>query len=288
MRHAGSLLRSALLVLGALLAAGCATIPPGAGTSPADPWEVYNRHVFDFNDRVDRALTRPLAEFYVGHVPDPVRQCLGGVFNNLGDVPSALNNLLQGKPAAALTDLCRVAINSTVGLLGCFDMAAKMGLARSDEDFGQTLGRWGLAAGPYFVWPLLGPSSVRDSVGRVAGFYTDPLDALRPIDLRNALAVARLIDTRAQLLPAERVMRAAALDWYEFVRDSYLLRRASLVHDGDPPRAPDDFDDEAPTEAPRAPAPAPTAATPASAASAGSSPPARADQSDAVPARWEQ
>ncbi len=263
MRSVGSAWRSALLALCALLAAGCATIPPGAGTNPADPWEVYNRHVFDFNDRVDRALTRPVAEFYVDHVPEPLRQCLGGVFNNLSELPSALNNLLQAKPAAALTDLCRVAINSTVGLLGCFDVAAKMGLARSDEDFGQTLGRWGLAAGPYFVWPLLGPSSVRDSVGRVAGFYTDPLDALRPINLRNALAVTRLIDTRAQLLPAERVMRAAALDWYQFVRDTYLLRRFSLVHDGDPPRQPDDFDDEAPAEAPRAPAPAATDAAPA-------------------------
>lgn len=250
MRAATLLLRAALVALCALFASGCATIPAGAGTNPADPWEVVNRHVFDFNERFDRALTRPIAEFYVDYVPESARLCLGGVFNNLAEVPSALNNLLQAKPVAALTDLCRVVINSTVGLLGCFDVAAKMGLARSDEDFGQTLGRWGVGAGPYFVWPLLGPSSVRDSVGRVAGFYSDPLDALRPIDLRNALTVTRIIDTRAQLLPAERVMRAAALDWYQFVRDGYLMRRLSLVYDGDPPREPDDIDDEAPAGTP--------------------------------------
>jgi phospholipid-binding lipoprotein MlaA len=238
------LLRGALLATAALAAAGCATVPPDAGSNPADPWERYNRHMNEFNDRVDRALLKPVAQGYADYVPRPVRDCVGNMFANLNDVPVALNNLLQGKPALAASDVCRVVINSTIGLLGCFDVASRMGLERHDEDFGQTLGRWGAGPGPYFVWPLLGPSTVRDSVGRVAGFYTDPLDYVERVRVRNSLSGTRLIDTRASLLPAERVIDGAALDRYQFIRDAYLQRRRNNVYDGNPPRLRDPYDEE--------------------------------------------
>lgn len=236
-------LRMLALAALALGLAGCASIPPNAGQNPADPWERYNRHMSEFNDRVDRAVLKPVAQGYSDYVPQPVRDCVGNVFSNFYDVPNALNNLLQGKPVEAVSDICRVVINSTVGLFGCFDVASRMGLQRSDEDFGQTLGRWGSGPGPYFVWPFLGPSTVRDSVGRVVGFYTDPVDYLRPVRLRNSALGTRLVDTRASLLPAERLVEGAALDKYQFIRDAYLQRRNNQIHDGSPPR-PKDYDDE--------------------------------------------
>jgi phospholipid-binding lipoprotein MlaA len=259
-RSVGSLLRGVLAALAVTLGAGCATIPPNAGQNPADPWEVYNRHMFDLNDRVDRAVLKPIAQVYAEYLPEPVRDCVSNVFSNFNDVPNALNNLLQAKPVEAVSDICRVAINSTVGLLGCFDVAGKMGLQRSEEDFGQTLGRWGSAAGPYFVWPFLGPSSVRDAFGRVVGFYTDPVDYLRPIALRNSMLGLRLVDTRALILPAERLLDAAALDRYQFIRDAYLQRRNNLVFDGNPPRPRSDDEEDAAADPPAArPAPPPAA-----------------------------
>lgn len=257
----GSLLRTLLLATLALLAAGCATtIPPNAGQNPADPWEVYNRRMFEFNDRVDRAVLKPVAQAYADYVPEPVRDCVSNVFNNFNDVPNALNNLLQGKPAEAASDICRVVINSTVGLLGCFDVASRMGLMRSDEDFGQTMGKWGSGPGPYFVWPFLGPSTVRDAFGRIVGWYTDPVDYIRPINVRNSMLGVRLIDTRALLLPAERLLDAAALDRYQFIRDAYLQRRNNQVYDGNPPRRIEDFDDDEEDEMPAAKKPAKPAA----------------------------
>ena len=212
----------ALLALAGGLAA-CASIPPGAGTNPADPWEVYNRHMFDVNDRVDRAVFKPVAQAYEAVLPQDVRVCVNNMFLNLLEPVNAINNLLQGKPSEAMSDLCRLAVNSTVGLFGCFDVAAKAGAPRSNEDFGQTLGRWGLQPGPYFVLPFLGPSSVRDAFGRLFDFLgTDPLWYIQDIPVRNTLVGVRLVDTRASLLPAEKVLEAAALDRYQFVRDAYL------------------------------------------------------------------
>lgn len=258
----GRSIRLLALLAMAMFATACATIPPNAGSNPADPWERYNRHMSEFNDRVDRAVLKPVATAYADYVPEGARRCVTNVFNNLWDVPSALNNLLQGKPAEAASDLCRVVINSTVGLLGCFDVAQKMGLQRTDEDFGQTLGVWGSGPGPYFVWPFLGPSSVRDSVGRVVGFYTDPLDYVEPIRLRNSLWGTRLVDTRAQLLPAEKIVDGAALDKYQFIRDAYLQRRQNQVYDGNPPRPKDDEEELDPPPAAPASSAAPNAADP--------------------------
>ncbi len=248
-------LRVTALAAVVALTGACATIPPTAGSNPVDPLERYNRHVSEFNDRVDRALLKPVAQAYADYVPSPVRECVGNIFSNIADVPNALNNLLQGKPAAAVSDICRVVINTTVGVLGCFDVASKAGLEKSEEDFGQTLGRWGSGPGPYFVWPFLGPSTIRDSVGRVVGFYTDPLDYVDPVRTRNSLWATRLIDTRASLFPAEKVIEGAALDKYQFIRDAYLQRRRSLIYDGNPPRErdPEDEPEQKPASAPDQP-----------------------------------
>jgi phospholipid-binding lipoprotein MlaA len=244
-------MRSALhivaLCLMALLSVGCATIPPDAGKNPADPWEVYNRHMADFNDRADKYVLEPVARGYTNVVPTPVRDCIGNIFRNIGDVGNAINDLLQGKPAEASSDICRVAINTTVGLLGCFDVATKVGLTRSNEDFGQTFGRWGIGPGPYFVLPILGPSTVRDAIGRVADIYTDPL-TYNTWDQAYSIAAwsLRLIDVRAGLLDATKLLEGAALDKYQFVRDGYLQRRRNLIYDGNPPREKDDADDDPP------------------------------------------
>jgi len=236
-------LAAALLLAGGL--AACASIPPGAGSNPVDPWEVYNRHMFDFNDRVDRAVIKPVAEAYEAVLPETVRHCVNNAFRNLGEPVNAINDLLQAKPSDAMVDLSRFFWNSTAGLLGCFDLAAKAGAPRNNEDFGQTLGRWGLAPGPYFVLPLLGPSSVRDASGRLFDFLgTDPIWYIREIPLRNSLVGVRLVDTRASLLAAEKVLTAAALDRYQFVRDAYLQLRRNLVYDGNPPRLEDPYDEE--------------------------------------------
>jgi phospholipid-binding lipoprotein MlaA len=242
----GAPARLGAILLAAALA-GCATIPPGAGSNPADPLEVYNRHVFDFNDRVDRALFKPVAQAYETVLPEPVRNCINNAFRNIGEPITAINQLLQGKPSAAMFDLSRLFWNSTAGLGGCFDVAAMAGAPRNVEDFGQTLGVWGFGPGAYFVLPLLGPSSVRDTAGRLFDFLrTDPLWYMKEIRLRNSLVGLRLVDVRASLLPAEKVLDAAALDKYQFVRDAFLQLRRNQVYDGDPPRLPDpDEDDDA-------------------------------------------
>lgn len=261
-----SVRRVAGALLVAAVAGGCATIPPDAGSNPADPWERYNRHMTAFNDGFDRAILKPVAEGYEAYVPQPVRNCIGNVFDNLRDVPIALNNLLQGKPLQAVSDLCRVAINTTVGILGCFDVASKMGLTKHNEDFGQTLGRWGFGPGPYLVLPFLGPSTLRDAIGRIPDSRLDPLVSYPSADTRWTLYLTNVIDLRARLLPAERTFEGIALDRYQFLRDAFLQRRRSLVYDGDPPRDaapvyddPDDEDDAPPAsgKAPDKPAPAP-------------------------------
>lgn len=253
-RAAGVATRLTALVLAGGLV-GCAAIPQGAGKDPVDPFEVYNRHMFEFNDTVDRSLFKPIAQIYEASLPEVVRNCIGNAFANLGEVPTALNNLLQGKPAEAASDICRFAINSTIGLLGCFDVAAKMDLPRNNEDFGQTLGRWGLLPGPYFVLPFLGPSTIRDSLGRVVDLgVTDPVGYVEHVRTRNTLTGTRVVDTRASLLQAEKVVDAAALDKYQFIRDGYLQRRRNLVYDGNPPRLRDPEDDEPDTPADKRPA----------------------------------
>ncbi len=144
---------------------GCATVPADSGNDPRDPIESFNRQVFEFNEVVDRAVLKPVAQAYEFVLPEPVRDCIGNIFSNFREPSNAVNNLLQGKPIDAVSDTCRFVVNSTVGLLGCFDPARQMGLEKHNEDFGQTLGRWGIGSGPYLVVPILGPSTVRDAIG---------------------------------------------------------------------------------------------------------------------------
>jgi phospholipid-binding lipoprotein MlaA len=248
-----NLLRLIAALALAALASGCATLPPNAGQDPRDPLEKVNRNVFAFNEGFDDALLKPVAEAYA-KLPTSIRDCLSNAFFNLRGPSTAINNALQGKPEQAVSDLGRFLLNTTVGLAGCFDVATDVGLEKHREDFGQTLGVWGFEPGPYLVLPVLGPSSVRDAVGILAvepfldlNFYID-----YPAFEYSILAL-RIVNERAELLPAERLVREAALDRYSFIRDSYLQRRRSLVYDGNPPREPEpDDDEEPPAGAPKA------------------------------------
>jgi phospholipid-binding lipoprotein MlaA len=210
---------------------GCAT----TGGDPRDPFEPMNRAVYQFNDEFDKAIAKPVAEAYRAFVPDVVRTGVGNFFSNVNDVLIALNNALQGKVPDAINDLGRVAVNTTLGVLGFRDVATELGVPKNNEDFGQTLGRWGLRDGPYIVLPILGPSSVRDTFGWAGDFYTNPLTYVDPASTRNAVTGLRFVTVRADLLEASNILDTAALDPYEFVRDAYLQRRRNLVYDGNPP-----------------------------------------------------
>lgn len=234
MRISASLLRMARVVLlGSMIGlVGCAT---GPDADPRDPFEGFNRGAFSFNEMLDRAIFKPLAGGYNYIMPAPANQGVTNFFNNLADVTSAINNLLQFKIGRAFSDVGRVAVNSTIGILGLFDVASNMNLPRYGEDFGQTLGVWGFGPGPFIVIPVLGPTSGRGAVGMVGDYFTDPVNYIDRDDVRWTLRGLRLVDKRADLLNASRVLDQAALDPYAFVRDAYLQRRESLVHDGNPP-----------------------------------------------------
>jgi phospholipid-binding lipoprotein MlaA len=215
------------------LLGGCATT--GGGGDPRDPFEPMNRAVYKFNDEFDKAIAKPVAEAYRAFVPPIVRTGVGNFFSNVNDVLVALNNALQGKVPEAINDLGRIAVNTTLGVLGFRDVATELGVPKNNEDFGQTLGRWGFRDGPYIVLPLLGPSSVRDTFGWAGDLYTSPLTYIDPSGTRNAVIGFRFITVRADLLEASSILDTAALDPYEFVRDAYLQRRRNLVYDGNPP-----------------------------------------------------
>jgi phospholipid-binding lipoprotein MlaA len=218
----------------ALLAglSGCAS----TANNPKDPIEGFNRAMFSFNDGLDKAIIKPVAQGYDYVLPQPVQTGVGNFFGNIADVFIAVNNLLQGKPADAASDAGRFLLNTTIGILGVFDVATPAGLEKHDEDFGQTFGRWGVGEGAYVVWPIIGSRTVRDTAGYVVDVAVDPVWNVDHVPTRNSLAVLRLVDTRASLLPAEKVIDDAALDKYSYMRDAYLQRRKSLVYDGNPPR----------------------------------------------------
>jgi phospholipid-binding lipoprotein MlaA len=240
------------LVLAAFLS-GCAT----AG-DPRDPFEAFNRDMFAFNQALDHDLIKPAAENYRAVVPEPAQRGIRNFFNNLNDVIVFVNQVLQLKWRGAIDTLGRVTFNTTAGVLGFFDLATEHGVVKADEDFGQTLGYWGVPAGPYIVLPLFGPSSGRDTVGLVGDLYTSPLFWSDETALNWSLATVRVIQIRADLLDAESVLEKAAVDRYVFVRDAFLQRRLYLIHDGNPPRTLEDFEDPEP-EPRRSGAPAPYA-----------------------------
>ncbi len=221
----------AFVLLAAALLSACATVP-GTGQDPRDPFENYNRAMYDFNMGLDRKVIRPVAEGYVDIVPSPVRTAIGNFFSNIGDVWTAVNNYLQIKPREGTQDVARVVLNSTFGVLGLIDVATPMGLPKHEEDFGQTLGKWGVQSGPFLVLPLFGASTVRDGLARPVDFLADPVSQVSDAGTRNVARVVRLVDNRADLLGASSLMEDAALDPYQFLRDAYLQRRESRVRDG--------------------------------------------------------
>lgn len=204
---------------------------------PRDPWESWNRKVFQVNDTLDRWALRPVAKGYQKVTPQPVRNSVRNVFNNLGEPKNLVNNLLQGKLHAAGVDTSRFLFNSTFGVLGLFDVASKMGLQRNDEDFGQTLGKWGVGSGPYVVLPLLGPSTLRDAPALVPDYYTGPYPHISPERARYGTAAVDVVSKREELLRAENLIIG---DKYVFVRNAWLQNREYRVHDGE---IEDDFDD---------------------------------------------
>jgi phospholipid-binding lipoprotein MlaA len=218
-------------IAAAMLLTGCATTQ-----NPQDPLEGYNRAVFSFNDAVDRTVLKPTATAYKNVTPGFVQTGVNNFFGNLSDVWSAVNNLLQGKPDAGMGDLGRVTMNTTFGVLGLFDLASQAGIQKHNEDFGQTLGVWGIPSGPFVMLPILGPSTVRDTVALPADFGGDIWKYKEPANWRNIGAAVRVVDKRANLLEAGNLLEDAALDRYEFIRDGYMQRRQSQVYDGNVPR----------------------------------------------------
>ena len=239
--------RSAALVFVAAAIVGCTTIRESRGGpgQRLDPWENWNRKVFNFNEDVDRAVLRPVANAYVDVVPQPVRRSVGNFFGNFADAWSAINNMLQGKFEAGFEDATRVGANTLFGLFGILDVASEMGLEHHNEDFGQTLGRYGVGAGAYIVLPILGPSTVRDTAALPLDRLASPPAFFNGTGTQIDLTLLQIVNTRAGLLGATRVIDDISLDKYTFVRDAYLQRRRSLVFDGDVPDAPEAPDDSA-------------------------------------------
>jgi len=206
---------------------GCAT-----SSTPGDPLEHFNRAMFNFNDKIDQVALKPTASFYQRVTPTVIQTGISNFFGNLGDVWTAINNLLQGKGADGMSDVMRVALNSTFGLGGILDIASEAGLAKHNEDFGQTLGTWGVKGGPYVVLPGFGSYTLRDAIVLPLDWLADPWGYKKPVYVRNTGIAVRLVDQRASVLEASRMIEEAALDKYEFIRDAYLQRRESKINDG--------------------------------------------------------
>jgi phospholipid-binding lipoprotein MlaA len=216
---------SAILAFG--LISGCAT---GPQANPTDPLEPLNRGIYAFNDGIDKAVLKPAALGYKAITPAPVRTGVSNFFNNLQDLWSSINGVLQLRPKVALDNFFRFGVNTTFGLAGVLDVASEMGIERQPEDFGKTLGRWGVPAGPYLVIPLLGPSTVRDSTTIVLENRYDPITQMDRVDVRNSLTALRIVDTRTNLLPLEKFLNDAALDKYSFTRDAFLQKRRAGIY----------------------------------------------------------
>ena len=216
----------------AALLCGCATVPEG---NPRDPFEGFNRSMTQFNDQLDKVLVRPVATTYKEVVPTLVRTGIGNFLGNLDDMWSTVNSALQLKPERTVESFMRVTVNTVFGVLGLFDVATEMNLARHREDFGQTLGRWGIPAGPYVVLPFFGPSTIRDTFAMPVDWAGSPTSAVGDVSSRNTLIALGLVDGRARLLGVSSMIEEASLDSYSFVRDVFLQRRNSDVHDGNIP-----------------------------------------------------
>jgi phospholipid-binding lipoprotein MlaA len=223
-------MQKALAIALALLCAGCATVPAGK-PDPRDPWERFNRTSFAINDTLDRAALKPAAKAYKKVTPRFVRTGINNFFSNLDNVSTVINDVLQGKVKQAGRDSARFLLNSTLGLGGLFDPATPAGLERNDEDFGQTLGKWGVKSGPYLMLPVLGPSTLRDSIARVPEQYTNPVQYLEDDSTRFIITGVGIIDMRAGLLDLDAQIEKS-YDKYAFIRNAWLQRREYQVTDG--------------------------------------------------------
>jgi len=216
------------LLCSVVLLTGCAT------AQRPDPLEPLNRKVFAFNEAVDKVVLKPAAQVYEAVLPSPVQLAVSNFFGNVRDVWSAVNLFLQGRIADGFSDVMRFGTNTVFGFGGVMDVATELGFERHGEDFGQTLGRWGIPNGAYIVWPILGPSTLRDSIGLPVDLQASPESLVSVSLTRNTMTGIRLVSTRAGLLPATKLIDEIALDKYAFVRNAYLQRRRSLVYDGNP------------------------------------------------------
>jgi len=221
-----------VLMAAALLLSACAS---GPNANPRDPMEPFNRGVYGFNNAVDRAVIKPVATAYRDALPSPVRTGVSNFFNNLQDLWSFVNNTLQLKGEGAGNSIVRFGVNTVFGLGGLIDIASEMRIERHTEDFGQTLGRWGVGAGPYMVLPFVGPSTVRDTAALPVDMAGNVVSQVDHVPTRNSATVLNLVDRRSQLLDASQMLDEVALDPYSFTRDAYLQRRRNLVYDGNPP-----------------------------------------------------
>ncbi len=219
-----------IVSLSRLCACAALVLLPLAAQAEDDPWESFNRPVFRFNDTLDTYALKPIAKGYQAITPQFVEDGVHNVFNNIGDVGNLVNNLLQGKMHDAGVDTGRLIANTTFGVLGFFDVATRMGLDRNDEDFGQTLGAWGVSSGPYVVIPLLGPSTVRDAGAMVPDSFLQPYPYIDHVPTRNVTRGVDVVDTRANLLSAEKMITG---DKYIFIRNAYLQNREFRVKDGE-------------------------------------------------------
>ena len=218
----------ALLVL-FLILSGCATTGSG---DPRDPFEGFNRGVYSFNQAMDTAIFDPIGKIYQAITPDIVDKGVTNFFSNLGDIAVVVNDFLQFKINQALSDSTRFIFNSTIGLLGFFDVSSHIDLPKHDEDFGQTMASWGIGAGPYLVIPFFGPSTIRDAAGYVVD--TGVLNPVFYIDddaLKASLLSLNYVDFKADLLSAKKLVSGAALDEYEFVKNAYFEKRDNQIND---------------------------------------------------------
>jgi phospholipid-binding lipoprotein MlaA len=221
---------SSTLAVACALLAGCAASP-----SRVDPFEPWNRAMYSVHEVVDGNLIKPIAEGYVRSAPEPVRTGVSNFFGNIDDLFTGINHVLQGKRERAGDDFGRVLLNSTFGIAGIFDPASMMGITKDKTDFGITFGKWGAPQGPYIFVPLFGPTTVRDGTGWLVRIYANPIGYIDDVRLRNSLYGLNYLDTRAQLLSAEGVLEAAAIDKYRYLRNAYLKARRYQVYDGKPP-----------------------------------------------------
>jgi len=232
--------------LACALLGACAAAP-----NKDDPFEPWNRAMYEVHQAVDGAVIKPVAQAYVAVVPELIRTGVSNFFGNIDDVFTGINNVLEGRGNQAGDDFGRVLLNTTMGMGGVFDLASMMGIPKDKKDFGITFGKWGVPPGPYLFIPLFGPTTVRDGTGTLVRYFTGPVGYINDIPVRNTLYGIGYLDLRAQALSAESVLEAAAIDKYRFLRNAYLKNRRFQIYEGKPP--PEEEDDNA------APQPAPPA-----------------------------